>query len=99
MRGHPRYGWFSYYFNLLLLTSMDHRRRLQFIRRKARDAEASVNPDVRLRMLLHCTDWPIDLLDSSGADSDLCENRKEIEELQKEMVERYQNERLAQGRY
>jgi|GEM_PF-5302231 len=29
---------------------------------------------------------------------DICETRKEIEELQKEMVTRYQKERLAQGR-
>lgn len=99
MSGYLRYGWVSYYFNLLLLTPMSHQQRMKFIQRKARAAEASSDPDVRLRILLHCTDWPIDLLQASSATHEAHQNHREMEELQKEMVERYQMERSAQGRF
>lgn len=95
MKNPPRYGWVSYYFNLLLLIFMSHQRRMKFIRWKARLAEASPDPAARLRALLHCTDWPIDLVQAAPGGADASEKRREMEEIRREMVERYQNARLA----
>lgn len=95
----PSYGWISYYFNLLLLTSMSHRRRVKFIRRRAEAAEANPNPETRLRILLHSTHWPVDLIQSSSENAAIRETLGEMEALQQEMVERYEKEKLAQGRF
>lgn len=86
------YGWVSYYFNLLLLTPMSHPNRVKFIQSKAREADAFPDPDRRLRRLLHCTDWPIDLLQSAESVC-VCESRRELKKLQEEMVERYRREK------
>ena len=90
-----RYGWVSYYFNLLLLTPMSHHNRMRFIEGKAREAGTLRDPDRRLRLLLHCTDWPIDLLQSAEQVC-VCESRQEMRRLHEEMVERYRKEKLAQ---
>ena len=89
------YGWMSYYFNLMLLTPMSHQHRVEFIQRKARAAEVTADPDRKLRLLLHCTDWPIDLLQTTE-NICACEDRRQLEDLQREMVDRYQREKQAQ---
>lgn len=96
MNRQHRYGWVSYYFNLLLLTPMSHHNRMRFIEGKAREADTLNNPDRRLRLLLHCTDWPIDLL-QSAENVCVCESRQEMRKLQEEMVQRYRKEKLAQA--
>jgi len=98
MRRFLQFGWASYYFNLLVLNFMSHRGRMSFIQRRARLAESVADQDKRLRILLHCADWTMDLLQSSEEVKDACENRKEIEALQREMAERYRRERITQGR-
>lgn len=89
------YGWMSYYFNLMLLTPMSHQHRVRFIQRKAQVADSRIDPERRLRLLLHCTDWPLDLLQITEHVC-ACEHRRDLEKLQQEMVERYKRERQSQ---
>jgi hypothetical protein len=94
-----QFGWVNYYFNLVVLYVLSHRQRVSFIQRRARLAESVSDPDKRLRILLHCADWTTDLLQSSEEIQEAWEERKEIDALHYEMVERYRRERITQGRF
>lgn len=99
MTGDRRYGWASYYTVLLRLMFLSHERQIALIRRKAEEARAASDPDTRLRLLLHCTDWPIDLVQGAPANAFAQEKRQEMCELQKEMLVLYEAELRRQERF
>jgi len=87
----------EYYANLLLLTFSSHRSRVRFFQRKIRLAEETLEPDRRLKLLRLCADWAADLLASSAEVAEEFAERAEIIQVQKEIAERYEQERLNQG--
>jgi hypothetical protein len=87
----PSYGWFSYLLGLIRLAIVPQSQRQGDIRRLADSAMSSRNPDERLRVLLHCTDWACHFSDSAP-------DKDSWGAFQDELLSRYHREREAQNR-